>query len=298
MLEALKKKERPDYLAVAFDAGKPTFRHRRFDEYKIQRKPMPDALIAQLPVVKRILQAYRIAVVELEGYEGEDLLATLAKRLAGRGIETFLVTGDKDALQLVNSHIKVYNPHHKDGAVLDAESVRARFGVGPERMVDLMALSGDDIDNIPGVPGIGEKTASQLLQRFGSLEQLYDRLDEVENPTRRQHLEAARHQVELARELVQVRSDVPLELTPSDLRLQEPDWRALRMLFRDLEFKRLLSDLDAHLPAAEGPAHPTHHVVDEHGLKSLVAQLSLDCARDSPRAKQRGVEGLGLGLIR
>ena len=122
MIEALKKKEHPDYLAVAFDAGKPTFRHQQFKAYKIQRKPMPESLIAQLPVIKQVLAAYRIPAFQQEGYEGEDLLATIAMRTVQRGIETFLVTGDKDALQLVNSHLKVYNPHAKDGAILDAEA--------------------------------------------------------------------------------------------------------------------------------------------------------------------------------
>ena len=122
MLQALREKERPEYLAVAFDVGKPTFRHEKFEEYKIQRKPMPEALIGQLPVIKQLLAAYRIPVFEREGYEGEDVLATIAKTVAVKGVEVFLVTGDKDALQLVNSHVKVYNPHH-EGAVLDADAV-------------------------------------------------------------------------------------------------------------------------------------------------------------------------------
>src|SRR3990167_3567071 len=139
---------------------------------------MPAPLIAQLPLVKRLLEAFRVPVFEREGYEGEDVLGTIARRIVGQGVEVFLVTGDKDALQLVNSHIKVYNPHRQEPAVLDAAAVRARYGVGPERLVDLMALMGDATDNIPSVPGIGEKTAATLLQRFGSLEALYEHLDE------------------------------------------------------------------------------------------------------------------------
>ena len=247
MLQALQEKEHPDYLAVAFDVGKPTFRHKKFEAYKVQRKPMPDPLIAQIPVVKRLLAAYRIPVFEREGYEAEDVLATIARQIVARGVEVFLVTGDKDALQLVNSHIKVYNPH-KEEAVLDAEAVRTRYGVGPERMVDLMALMGDAIDNIPGVPGIGEKTASQLLQRFGSLERLYQHLDEVENPSRRASLQERREQVELSRELAQIDANVPLEVTLEELAMQPPDWRALRSLYRELEFKRLLeADRKAHV---------------------------------------------------
>jgi DNA polymerase-1 len=248
MLQALRDKEHPEYLAVAFDVGKPTFRHQKFEQYKIQRKPMPDALIGQIPVVKRLLAAYRIPVFEQEGYEGEDVLATIAKRVAVKGLEVFLVTGDKDALQLVNSHVKVYNPHH-DGAVLDAAAVKARYGVGPERMVDLMALMGDDIDNIPGVPGIGEKTATQLLQQFGSLEQLYESLNDLDSPVQRRKLETAREQAMLSQELARIDAEVPLTMTLEDLALREPDWRALRALLRELEFKRLLGAIDEKAPA-------------------------------------------------
>ena len=247
MLQALRQKERPEYLAVAFDVGKPTFRHKKFEAYKIQRKPMPDPLIGQLPLVKRLLSAYRIPVFEAEGYEGEDVLATIAAQIVREGIEVFLVTGDKDALQLVNSHVKVYNPHH-EGLVLDAGAVKERYGVGPDRMVDLMALMGDDIDNIPGVPGIGEKTATQLLQRFGNLERLYCSLGELESSQRRKQLESAKEQVMLSRELARIDCEVPLQVSLRDLKVTEPDLRALRTLFRELEFKRLLRALDEKTP--------------------------------------------------
>jgi len=271
MLQALREKERPDYLAVAFDVGKPTFRHQKFEAYKVQRKPMPDPLIGQIPVVKRLLRAYRIPFFEQEGYEAEDVLATITKRIAREDIEVFLVTGDKDALQLVNSHVKVYNPD-REGLILDAEAVKARYGVGPDRMVDLMALMGDEIDNIPSVPGIGEKTATQLLQRYGSLDQLYRELDEVESPQRRKQLEDAREQVLLSRELARIEGDVPLQVTLEELKVQEPDVRALRALFRELEFKRLLGALDEALPQAQ--ARIVTHVARSPGeLEAAVQAL-------------------------
>ena len=139
ILKAIVDRERPAYLAVAFDSGKPTFRHAQFERYKIKRQPMPEALVGQLPLVKRLLSAHRIAMVEKEGYEGEDLLATLAKPLVARGIDVVLVTGDKDVLQLVNSHLSVYNPQ-QDGALLDAVAVRDRYGVEPKGML-LLATS-------------------------------------------------------------------------------------------------------------------------------------------------------------
>jgi len=275
MLQALRQKERPDYLAVAFDVGKPTFRHQKFEAYKVQRKPMPDALIGQWPLIKTLLAAYRIPVFEQPGYEAEDVLATMAQRIAGAHLEVMLVTGDKDALQLVNSHIKVYNPHRQDVAVLDAAAVRARYGVEPEQMVDLMALMGDEIDNIPGVPGIGEKTARQLIARFGSLEALRARLAEVTPVPRRQQLAASWEQIELARTLAQIERHVPLTIALETLKVQEPDWRALRALFRELEFKRLLQAVDGQDAGTVTPsaAHAVHAVRSERDLQMLVSQL-------------------------
>jgi len=281
MLQALQHKERPDYLAVAFDVGKPTFRHQKFEAYKSQRKPMPDALIGQLPLVKRLLAAYRIPIFEKEGYEAEDVLATIAKRIAQDGVEVFLVTGDKDALQLVNSHVKVYNPHHDD-QLLDAQAVQERFGVGPDRMVDLMALMGDDIDNIPGVRGIGEKTATQLLQRFGSLEQLYRHLDELESAHQRKQLAESKEQVMLSRELARIDCEVPVEVSLGSLHVAEPDVRALRALFRELEFKRLLRALERETPEAPTTSARVHLVQTPQELDALLttidhATIALGC---------------------
>ncbi|MBI4323356.1 MAG: DNA polymerase I [Candidatus Omnitrophica bacterium] len=267
MLGALRKAKQPAYLAVAFDAGKPTFRHERFPDYKIQRKPMPDPLIAQLPLVKELLAAYRIPVFQLEGYEAEDLLATLARRIAA-ACEVLLVTGDKDALQLVGPRIKVYNPH-KDHVVLDAGAVQARYGVPPERMVDLMALMGDAIDNIPGVPGIGEKTASELLRQFGSVEGVYEHLDDLKSASQRVTLAQHREQVELARELARIDDQVPIEARLSDLAVCEPDWTALRKLFRMLDFKRLLAELDAQAPADARRQVRAHVVRDASSFTAL-----------------------------
>ncbi|MDP3723118.1 MAG: DNA polymerase I [Candidatus Omnitrophota bacterium] len=272
MLQALRDKEQPTHLGVAFDVGKPTFRHKRFEEYKGQRKPMPEPLIGQIPLIKALLAAYRIPIFEQEGYEGEDVLATMASQIAPGGAEVFLVTGDKDALQLVNSHIKVYNPH-QEGTILDAASVQARYGVGPEHMVDLMALMGDAIDNIPGVPGIGEHTARQLLARFGTLDALYARLDEVESPARRKTLEACREQVELSRELARIDRHVSLHVTLDDLKVQEPDWRALRTLLRELEFKRLLHAVEQQAPMSHATA-VTHPVLTERDLTALGKALA------------------------
>lgn len=244
MLQALRQKEKPEYLAVAFDVGKPTFRHRRYEDYKVHRKPMPEELIEQVPLIKRLLSAYRVSTFEREGFEGEDILATLARILVKRGIHVYLVTGDKDALQLVSDRIKVYNPHKGAGVILDAKAVEARYGVAPEQMVDLMALMGDSTDHIPGVLGIGEKTAAKLLQEFGSLDALYRGLGKVSSQTQRRRLEAGKESALLSRELAKIDDSVPIQMQPDDLLVQEPDRKALRALFRELQFKRLLKDLE------------------------------------------------------
>jgi DNA polymerase-1 len=271
MLQSLREKERPDYLGVAFDVGKPTFRHKQFDEYKIQRKPMPDPLIAQLPLVRQLLAAYRVPVFDREGFEAEDVLATITRAVAGPDVDVFLVTGDKDALQLVDAHVTVYNPHKKDDPILDAEAVRARYGVAPEQMVDLMALMGDEVDNIPGVPGVGEKTASVLIRRFGSLDSLYRRIDEVTPLGRRESLSRFRAQVDMARELARIRTDVPLSVGLEDLAPKEPDWAALRRLFRELEFKQLLAAVDEHAPRQPGAAIAVRVIDSAERIESWIA---------------------------
>ena len=302
MLQSLREKEHPEYLAVGFDVGKPTFRHQRFEAYKGQRKPMPDPLIAQLPLVKRLLEAFRVPVFEREGYEAEDVLGTIARRIVGQGVEVFLVTGDKDALQLVNSHIKVYNPHGQEQAVLDASAVLARYGVGPERMVDLMALMGDAIDNIPNVPGIGEKTAADLLRRFGSLEALYDHLDELESPARRASLTASREQVALSRDLARIDTDVPLDVRLDDLQPREPDWPRLRTLFRELEFKQLLEALDASTPAADGSAVAVRRLTTPQEVEACLQRLGaapetgVFCQPVQEEAAGAGLDGIGLAI--
>ena len=305
MLHTIRAKERPDYLAVAFDVRQPTFRHQRFEAYKEHRKPTPEPLIAQVPLVKSLLAAYRVPVFEQAGYEGEDVLATIARQIAPRGVEVFLVTGDKDALQLITDQTKVYNPY-KAPVVLDAEAVKARYGVAPTQMVDLMALMGDATDNIPSVPGIGEKTAAQLLQRFGSLDELYRRLPDLESPARRKTLEAARPQVELSRDLARIDSHVPFDVTLESLAVREPDWAALRTLFRELEFKQLLRELDGTAPRTATRGPKVELVDTARDIESLLRRLSAAAApvgidiwtTHAPRGKAEtaGTEEQGLAI--
>lgn len=245
MLNKLLAVHKPDYLAVAFDLKGPTFRHQRFTEYKAQRKPMPDELSVQLPIIKEVLAAYRIPIFEQSGYEADDIIATLATKLAKTGSEVSIITGDKDLLQIVNQAIKVINPQ-KDDLVLDETWVRRRFGSSPEKIVEIMALAGDATDNIPGVPGIGEATAIELIKRFGSLEAVLANVDKINNQARGAKIKEFAQQARLSRELACLDLNVPAlvqkdtSLLLESLKVVEADKEKLFELFKELEFKLLM----------------------------------------------------------
>ena len=242
MLNRLVKQEDPEYLCVAFDTKAPTFRHKKLDTYKITRKPMPDDLVGQMPIIKDVLAAYRIPVFEKEGYEADDVIATISKRAVSGALETRIVTGDKDVLQLVCPGVVVINTH-KEGLVYDAEKVKERYGVGPECVVDLMALMGDQSDNYKGVPGIGEVAASELIKEFGSIDNLYKNLDKVKREAWRKVLSEHEADARLSRELAMLDADVPIDFSLDELRPGEPDTEKLTQLFRELEFRNLLKEV-------------------------------------------------------
>lgn len=241
MLNKILEEEKPDYLAVAFDLKGPTFRHDMYEKYKIHRKPMPDELAMQLEPIKEILCAYNIRIFEKEGFEADDVLATLAKRLSSDSLDIYIVTGDKDTLQLVNDNIKVYNTH-KEGLIYDRETVETNFGVPPDRIVDLMALMGDASDNIPGILGIGPKTAVALINEFKSLDNLFLNLDKIKNERLRDKLKKNKESAILSRELATSKIDVAIEVNLNDMRLRKPNRTALFNLFKELEFKSFLRD--------------------------------------------------------
>ncbi len=243
MLRRLLETEQPDYLAVAFDLKGPTFRHAQYQDYKVRRKPMPDPLVSQLPMIKTLLAAYRIPIFESPGYEADDLLGTLSRQATAHGLDTYVVTADKDALQLVGPAVKVYRLEGDERMVFDAEQVEATWGVPPDRLVDVFTLAGDDTDDIPSVPGIGRKRAVELIRQYGSLDELLRRLDTVEPAARRQTLREHEERIALNRSLVTIRTDAPVTLDLDTLRRQPPDEAQLITLFRDWEFKRQLKEL-------------------------------------------------------
>ena len=275
MLRKLRDDFSPEFLAAVFDVAAPTFRDqqaggltsvRRFDlktqtfqeveyhGYKANRKEMPGDLAQQLPYIRRALEAYRIPILELGGYEADDVIGTLARKAVAQSYSVYVVSSDKDMLQLVNDRVCVLNPP-KDNLICDAAKVEEILGVPPERVIDVMALRGDSIDNIPGAPGIGDKGSVELIKRFGSVEQALDRAAEVEKKTYRESLQNNRDNILLSKKLVTIDCDVPIELDVNAMKVGEPDIEALRALFTELEFTSLLKEL---LPVVEvSEAHYT-----------------------------------------
>jgi DNA polymerase-1 len=242
MLRRLLEDWEPDYLAVVFDVAAPTFRDKLFAEYKATRPPMPEDLSEQLPYVRRLCSAMCLPILEYEGYEADDVIGALARQAAGKGLEVYIVTSDKDMLQLVGDHVRVLIPT-KDDLVVDDAKVEELLGVPPEKVPDVMALMGDSIDNIPGAKGIGDKGARELIQRFGSAEAALEHAGEVESKRYREALLESREQVLLSKQLATISTDVPVPLELEALRRCAPDVEALRTLYAELGFTSLLRDL-------------------------------------------------------
>lgn len=242
MMRKLVEDQKPDYMAICFDRKEPTFRHEKYKDYKAHRKPTPDELVQQLEPIKEFCRAYRYCLFELAGYEADDLIGTLADKAQHKDCEVFIVTGDKDAMQLVNDKVKVINPH-KDDVILDASMVKKRFdGLGPEKVVDVMALMGDASDNIPGVPGVGEKTAIKLIQEFGSIENLIKHVDRVNSKSQRALLKENTEKAILSKQLARIDVDVPIEIDWENMKVGAPDANRLVELLKRYEFKTLLKE--------------------------------------------------------
>jgi DNA polymerase I len=263
MIKKLRQDFAPRYFAAVFDVSGEVFRDERarsigtmrkwngktqsfeevsYEGYKANREAMPEDLRRQIPYIRRALEALRIPILEAEGFEADDVIGTLAREAAEHNHEVFIVSGDKDMMQLVTPHIKILNPQ-KDNLILDPAKVEETLGVPPEKVVDVMALRGDSVDNIPGAPGIGDKGSVELIQQFGSVEAVLDRAAEVKRKSYRESLEQNRDMVLLSKELVTIDSRVPLDLDLHAMETQTPDIEACRELFTELEFTSMLRDL-------------------------------------------------------
>jgi DNA polymerase-1 len=303
MLRKLRDDFHPEFIAAIFDTAGPTFRDTKADEvktvrkfdlktqsfqeieyggYKANRSEMPQDLAQQVPYIRRALEAFRIPILEMKGFEADDVIGTLAKKAADEGFPVYVVSSDKDMLQLVNDRVCVLNPP-KDNLICDARKVEEILGVPPERVVDVMALRGDSIDNVPGAPGIGDKGSVDLIQKFGSLENLLDHADEVDKKTYRESLLNNRDTILFSREMVTIDCNVPVEFEPERMRMGEPDTPALRDLFTELEFTSLLKDLVSGIDESETEYTEATSANDvEAVLKSLKKNGVLAIALEAP----------------
>ena len=229
---------KPDFAIVSFDVGKPQFRFDAYPEYKAGRPRMPDDLRGQFPIVREITAMMSMPVRELEGYEADDVIGTLAKKATAQGVDTMIVSGDLDGLQLVDDHVRLLTTRMGVAAtvIYDETRVMERYGLRPDQMLDYKALKGDTSDNIPGVPGVGEKTAISLLQQFGTLDGIYGRLDEVKGKLRERLIEH-RDSAFMSREIGRIVTDLPVELGLEEARTGRYDRRAVAQRFRELEFR-------------------------------------------------------------
>jgi len=245
MLQKILQDEKPDAVVVAFDAPVKTFRHEEFEDYKAQRKPTPDDLRAQAPIARRLVEAFGIPILEVPGYEADDVVGTVARMASSSGYDTLIVTGDLDTLQLIDDKVKVMATVKgvTDVVLYDRDAVLERFGVEPSQLVDYKALKGDPSDNIPGVAGVGDKTAAKLVSQFGSVEEMLSNISKIEDPKLREKIESSADLVKMSKRLATIVTDVPLEVNIEDLETRPPDYDKLRQLFTELEFRSMLKKL-------------------------------------------------------
>ena len=279
----------PDYAAIAFDLSGPTFRHEQFAAYKATRQKMPDDLREQFPKVREVVKALRIPVYEMAGFEADDVIGTLTVEAEERGLDTTIVTGDLDMLQLVTERTRLMTTRMgvQNTVIYDPARIEERYGLRPDQMIDFKALKGDSTDNIPGVPGVGEKTAAKLIVQFGTLEGLYEHLDELNPPRLREPLGEAKDQVLMGRELMRIVRDLPVKLDLDAARLGDYDRETVIRLFREFEFRTLIE----RLPPLRGER------ADETAaaIRGTLAGGDPMRAAQVPGAVPRGATGWGAG---
>lgn len=275
MLEKLIRDHEPSHMAVAFDRKAPTFRHEEYKDYKAGRKKMPMELAQQLPLLKEVLSAMNIATLELDGYEADDIIGTLAKKGEAEGYQPLIVTGDRDELQLASERTRVIITKKgiSEFEELDREGMIAKYGFPPEQFIDYKGLMGDSSDNIPGVPGVGEKTASALILEYGTIENLYDHLEEVSKENLRKKLEENRTLAFMSKRLATIDTNVPLEMDLAEFTLEEPDLDKLVDCYKKLEFNSFLKKIKGNIPSAQKASNGPAEKVD---IWTLISPADLD----------------------
>jgi len=306
ILRRLIKDYQPDYIGIVFDPPGATFRDQLFDKYKAQRAPMPDEMKLQLPYVRKLCEAMRMPILEVKGYEADDVIGAMAKQAAKKNIEVLIVTNDKDMMQLVGKNIRTLRTGSggaKADIIVDEKKVEEILGVPPEKVIDVMALMGDTVDNIPGAKGIGEKGATELIKKYGSVEKALDHAGEVPNKRYREALQQQREQVMMSKQLATIATDVPLELDLPQLERRDPDPAALAALYRELGFNSLLKELGSEAVSSSAPLGDTEAVKTDYAQLANAAAFREYLAKIPPKqpvalwlnleAGERESEGFG-----
>jgi len=298
MLRKLLNEEEPDYIAVVFDPGGKTIRHEEYAEYKANRTPMPDDLRTQLPWVRKVVAAMGIPMVQLDRYEADDVIGTLAKTASAAGIRTVIASEDKDLLQLVDDHVRVRSDRNQT-RLYDTAEVEKKFGVLPSQVADLLGLMGDSVDNIPGVPGIGPKRARELIQAYGSVEGAIDHAADLERFKYGRNLVEYADQAILSKHLATIHTELELPVGLDDLRVAEPDRQSVRDLFIELEFRRLV---DEYADEPEAPAGEYSVLSGEEELAAFLetaraaGRLAIALQTDHTEPIRAHIVGIGLAI--
>jgi len=289
LLKVLREKN-PDYIGVVFDTPEPTVRHISYEEYKAHRPKMPQELQVQIPYIKDTVNAFNIPTIEIPSYEADDVIGTIAKRAESEGIDVYIVTADKDIFQILSPRIKAYDSMRDK--ITEEKDVMDRFGVEPERIPEIMALMGDTSDNIPGVPGVGEKTAVELLREFGNLQSLLENYSQVKKPELRSSISKNIENIRLWFMLSTIHTDVPLKTSITELRQGEPDWAGLLKLFREFEFNSLLQ----LIPPQKSPQSVNITVLDEDILEEFLSSVQRELVLDTESTGKSPIEAGLVGI--
>ncbi|MFQ6040348.1 MAG: DNA polymerase I [Candidatus Poribacteria bacterium] len=301
MLMKLLEDENPEYMAVVFDAGGETERDRLYEEYKANRPEVDDSLVQQFPYMRQIIEALGIPMVEMRGFEADDIIATLTKQAEAEGFKVRIFTNDKDMLQLLSPNVKVYRSDRQKVTVYDEKSFKKRYKIEPRQMPDYLGLMGDKIDNIPGVSGIGEKSIPTLLEQFGTIENILEHIDEIDNKRWQKLLRDGKDNAILSKELAVLRTDIKLDITPEDCKLSRYDNEKLTEIFHQLEFKSLMKNIKVTIDPSR---YAYHTVLTESELEELtdklqsesVGEFSIDLETTDVDAMRAKIVGVAISL--
>ncbi len=293
MILKILREKAPDYFAIVFDSPGPTFRHEAYEQYKANRPGMPDDLIPQVPLIKEMVEAFKIRTVEMPGYEADDLLGALAKKAESEGCDVFIVTGDKDMCQSVTPKVRLYDTMKEK--VTEEKDVIERYGIKPPQFPEIIALMGDASDNIPGAPGIGEKTAVKLLKEFGDLDSLIANHEQIKNSRARNAVAGNIENIRLSRELATFHPDVPFDIPVEELRLKDPDWEKLKEQFRKYEFTSLIKLVpEQNFPEDEKTDYIT--IGDKKILEKALSSIKGDVAIDTETTSKSPISASLVGI--